>query len=62
MSKKIAEFVTTEMMSKETGLELRTIQKYCKTGLIKARRFRRLYFVERLEWEEWKARNIKAVS
>ena len=59
---KTQEFITTVTAAKELDLTTRTIQKYCRIGEIKARRFGKLYMINRKDWEEWKARKLVVAS
>ena len=59
---KVQEFITTVTAAKELDLATRTIQKYCRLGEIKAKRFGKLYMINRKDWEEWKARKMSAAS
>lgn len=59
---KVKEYITTFTAAKELDLAPRTMQKYCKLGIIKAKRFGKMYMIERETFEEWKARNIVAAS
>lgn len=56
----IKEFIQTKQAAKEIGMALRTIQVMVRDGRIPARKFGRVYMIERKQWEEWKARNITA--
>lgn len=55
---RVREFVTTKTAAKEVDKSPRTIRQYCKSGIIKAKKWGRDYMIERQEWEEWKARKI----
>ena len=59
---KVTEYITTKKAAQEIGYATHTLQLFCKNGLIKAKKFNHVYMIERNDWEEWKARNIKAVS
>lgn len=56
------EFVTTRVAAKEMCVAMRTIQDWIKEGKLKANRYGRMYFLNRKEWEEFKARKVVAVK
>jgi len=57
------ERISTAIAAKEWGCTARTIERYIKTGKLKAKvdRFRR-YKILRSDWETFKAKNLTEVA
>lgn len=53
-------FLTPKKAAEELGLQARVIQKRIQKGEIPAKKFGRIFLIERKTWELWKARNIVA--
>lgn len=60
--RKNIELLTTTIAAKEMSVSHDTIKRRIESGLLKAMKVGRRYFIERSDFEEFKARHIKAVS
>lgn len=55
------QYIGTAKMAEELDVSQRAIQKAIRAEELKARRFGRRYLVERLDFEDYKARALKPV-
>ena len=58
----MGEFIGTARAAKEWGVSPRSIERYIKTGRLKAKKFGQRYKILLSDWEEFKARNLKEVA
>lgn len=55
-------YIGTAQAAKDVGFTSRTIERYIKTGKLKAKVLGRRYLILESDWKEFKARNIKDVA
>lgn len=53
-------YISTKTAAEELDLSKRTIQEWCKQGKVKAVKMGHDWRIERGDWEEFKARIMKA--